>query len=70
MANENRFVVDLGKMKLQDSDRKGLAAAIQGAVLTFLASKYQLPGKTIKTFDDGVGVQGLFVGDDNGGSGG
>ncbi len=65
MAGGNRFVVDLGKLKLKAEDQNGIAAAIQGAVLTFLASKYAIPGGTIKTMD-GTGVKGMFVGDDNG----
>ena len=64
MANANRFVVDLGKLKLQESDRRGIAAAIQGAVLTHLAAKFPVHGKTV-ALDDGTGVAGLFVDPDN-----
>ncbi len=61
----NRFVVDLGKLKIKEDDQKGIAAAIQGAVLTFLAAKYALPTE-VKTMDR-TGVQGMFVGDDDNG---
>jgi hypothetical protein len=66
MANGNRFVVDLGTLKLQDGEKRSIAAAIQGAVLTHLAAKYSLQGKTIK-MDDGIGVAGLFVDLESGG---
>lgn len=65
MAGGNRFVVDLGKLKLKEADQNGIAAAIQGAVLTFLASKYPIPGNAIKTMD-GTGVKGMFTDGDNG----
>jgi hypothetical protein len=63
MAKGNRFVVDLGGLKLKPEDQRGVAASIQGAVLSYLAQKYNIPIENVKLTDDG-GIKGMFVPDD------
>ena len=62
---ENRFVVDLRGLPLTAEDHRSVAAAIQGAVLSFLATRYKLPNTPIRlTADDkdgGPGIEGMIV---------
>ncbi len=57
---KNKFVVDLGAMELGETGQAEVAAAIQGAVLTYLALNHKVPGQSIKLLDD-TGIQGMFV---------
>ena len=59
---KNRFVVDLGGMSLSADDRRGVAAAIQGAVLSFLAVNTKMPGEQVTLIDEG-GIEGMFLPD-------
>jgi hypothetical protein len=62
-APGNRFVVDLGKLKLKPVDQRGLAAAIQGAVLSYLAKSLTASPEQVNLVGDG-GTMGMFIPDD------
>lgn len=61
----NKFVVDLGGVTLADADRSRVAAAIQSAVLQFLAAHTSTPRSQISLVDQG-GIAGMFVPGDDG----
>jgi len=62
VAKENRFVVDLGNMKLTARDRQSVAAAIQGAVLSYLAAQgHAVPIERVTLL--GNGIAGMFIPD-------
>ena len=68
-ANEkrNRYVVDLGSLKLTDEDNRAIASAIQGAVLAQLAS---IKAAELVSFDliDKGKIRGMYApGTGNGG---
>jgi hypothetical protein len=62
MSRQNKFVVDLGGLKLTDEDRRKLAFAIQTAVLGHLAGKQPVVGQPIQLMDNG-GIAGMFIPD-------
>lgn len=60
-AESNRFIVDLGGLKLTANDQRAVAATIQGAVLSYLAANHPIPGATVDLMGDGGGIAGMFV---------
>lgn len=55
----SRFVVDLGGLDLKPEDQRGLNAAIQGAVLSYLARYHPVPLERIRLL--GNGIAGMIV---------
>lgn len=62
VSKANRFVVDLGALKLSDEDRRALAYSIQSVVLSHLAGKQPVLNQSIRLLDDD-GIAGMFVPD-------
>ena len=60
--SSGRFVVDLGALKLSAVDQRAVAAAIQGAVLSYLGSRRLVSGGEAKLLGDGEGTAGMIVG--------
>lgn len=59
-GNSSKFMVDLGTLQLADVDRRAIAAAIQGAVLSYLGSHQLVPKQTYSLLDDGGGLAGMI----------
>ncbi len=60
VGSKNRFVVDLGDLALKPSEQRAVAAAIQGAVLSYLSANHELPSQQAHLMDDG-GIAGMFM---------
>lgn len=57
--NAGKFVVDLGGINLKPVDERGVNAAIQGAVLAYLARNQPVPLEQVRLL--GNGIKGMFV---------
>ena len=54
----SRFVVDLGSLELSEPDRRAIAAAIQGAVLSHLGRNSIAQKESLSLLDD-EGIAGM-----------
>lgn len=60
-SSSNRFVVDLGALALNDDDRKRMASAIHGTVLSFLATNSKLTAQSKVNLIPELGTLGMII---------